>query len=123
MRAHDVGHFLGPVHEIPFLARQHRIVFAQIGQSDPLDLAEYEAHDGFVALRKALGVGSGGSADGIPEEQSRIIEEISQSGLRGRGGAAFPAGIKWTTVLETDADQKYVVANADEGDPANLGDG
>ncbi|KEO53899.1 formate dehydrogenase beta subunit [Thioclava indica] len=102
---------LGPVEEIPFFARQSRLTFARCGRSDPLSLADYEAAEGWQGLRRALEIGG-----------SATIEEITASGLRGRGGAGFPTGIKWKTVADADAAQKYIVCNADEGDSGSFAD-
>ena len=101
----------GRTEAIPYLARQERVTFARMGITDPLSLSDYEAHEGWAGLRRAL------ELDG-----AAIVQEVTQSGLRGRGGAAFPAGIKWQTVLKTDAAQKYVVCNADEGDSGTFSD-
>ena len=103
--------FLGKVTEIEWLARQDRLTFARAGISDPLDLEEYRKHGGFEGLKNAL--------DMSPAD---IVEVVTGSGLRGRGGAAFPTGIKWRTVLNTPAGQKYVAANADEGDSGTFAD-
>jgi formate dehydrogenase iron-sulfur subunit len=100
---------LGPTEDIPYLKNQERLTFARVGITDPLSLADYEQHGG--GLRAALAMPG---AD--------IVEQVTASGLRGRGGAAFPAGIKWRTVLATAADQKYVVCNADEGDSGTFSD-
>jgi formate dehydrogenase iron-sulfur subunit len=102
---------LGPTEDIPYLARQERLTFARVGITDPLSLADYEQHGGWRGLRAALALAGGD-----------IVEQVTASGLRGRGGAAFPAGIKWRTVLATAADQKYVVCNADEGDSGTFSD-
>ena len=101
----------GVVDAIPWLANQQRVTFQRVGIIDPLDLADYEAHGGLVGLRAALA-----------RDQSFVVEEVLASGLRGRGGAGFPAGIKWRTVLEAEADQKYVCCNADEGDSGTFAD-
>jgi formate dehydrogenase iron-sulfur subunit len=82
-----------------------------MGVTDPLSLGDYQAHEGFMGLRRALGMDS-----------AAIVQEVTASGLRGRGGAAFPAGIKWRTVAATGAAQKYVVCNADEGDSGTYSD-
>jgi len=103
--------YLGPVVGIPYLANQQRLTFARVGQGDPLCLDAYRAQAGFVGLERALGMNPG-----------EIVREVTDSGLRGRGGAAFPAGIKWQTVLDVPADQKYVVCNADEGDSGTFAD-
>jgi formate dehydrogenase iron-sulfur subunit len=102
---------LGKPEEIPYLARQERLTFARVGITDPVSVADYEAHEGYRGLRRAL--------DMAPAD---VVEAVTQSGLRGRGGAAFPTGIKWKTVLGTAADQKYVVCNADEGDSGTFSD-
>lgn len=101
----------GLTQDIPYLKNQERLTFARVGLTDPLCLDDYVAHDGFAGLRRALAMTS-----------DEIIDTIVESGLRGRGGAAFPTGIKWRTVAETDADQKYVVCNADEGDSGTFSD-
>jgi len=103
--------FLGPTDQIPFLQKQERLTFARVGITDPLSIADYAAHDGWKGLKAALAM-DGASA----------VKQVTDSGLRGRGGAAFPAGIKWKTVLDTSADQKYVVCNADEGDSGTYSD-
>ncbi len=102
---------VGLVEEIPFLARQQRLTFARCGIIEPLDLDAYQAHGGLAGLQRAAGM--------APE---RIVEAVTESGLRGRGGAGFPAGIKWRTVLEQAADRKYVCCNADEGDSGTFAD-
>ncbi len=103
--------YLGKTEEIPFLKNQERLTFSRIGITDPLSLSDYESHEGFIGLRKVLNM-----------KQDEIIKEVTSSGLRGRGGAAFPTGIKWNTVLNTYSDQKYVVCNADEGDSGTFSD-
>jgi len=107
--AHPLGH--DQTEQIPFLALQERLTFRRMGVTDPLSLADYEAHEGWVGLRRAAAMSPGD-----------VIHEVTHSGLRGRGGAAFPAGIKWKTVAEAAADQKYVVCNADEGDSGTYSD-
>ncbi|MDF3073876.1 MAG: formate dehydrogenase beta subunit [Alphaproteobacteria bacterium] len=102
---------LGPTAEIPFLKRQTRLTFARCGLTDPLSLADYRAHGGYKGLEKALA-----------KTQAAIIEDVTQSGLRGRGGAGFPTGIKWKTVADAAAPQKYIVCNADEGDSGTFAD-
>ncbi len=102
---------LGGLEDIPWLARQQRLTFARAGEIDPLSIAEYEATDGFTGLRKALEM-----------QPQAIVDLVKESGLRGRGGAAFPTGIKWQTVLDAPADQKYIVCNADEGDSGTFAD-
>jgi formate dehydrogenase iron-sulfur subunit len=102
---------LGPTDEIPYLKKQERLTFARVGITDPLSLSDYEAHGGWKGLGNALGM-----------QVADVVEALIQSGLRGRGGAAFPAGIKWRTVLGAKAAQKYVVCNADEGDSGTFSD-
>jgi formate dehydrogenase iron-sulfur subunit len=102
---------LGPTEEIPWLASQRRITFARVGVTDPRSPDAYEGSGGLLGLRRAL--------DMSPEA---IVEELVESGLRGRGGAGFPAGIKWRTVLDAPADEKLVCCNADEGDSGTFAD-
>jgi formate dehydrogenase iron-sulfur subunit len=102
---------LGFTEEIPFLKNQERLTFARVGITDPVSLDDYLAHDGYRGLKNALSMSG---AD--------IVKQVTDSGLRGRGGAAFPTGIKWNTVLNTAADQKYIVCNADEGDSGTYSD-
>jgi formate dehydrogenase iron-sulfur subunit len=102
---------LGLTDQIAYLRQQERLTFARIGITDPLSLADFEAHEGFAGLRKALGLSA-------PE----LVQQVLDSGLRGRGGAAFPAGIKWQTVAAQTAAQKYIVCNADEGDSGTYSD-
>ena len=102
---------LGPTEAIPALARQNRLTFARCGIIDPLDLDDYRTHGGFAGLERALAMDSQG-----------MVDEVKASGLRGRGGAAFPTGIKWQTVLDCQAEQKYIVCNADEGDSGTFAD-
>ena len=102
---------LGRVEDIPYLARQQRLVFARCGVTDPLSLDDYRRHAGLKGLERAL--------DLRPEV---VIDEIVASGLRGRGGAGFPTGIKWGAVGGAIADRKYVVCNADEGDSGTFAD-
>jgi len=101
----------GITEQIPFLALQERLTFRRMGVTDPLSLADYEAHDGWQGLKRAVGMGS-----------TDLLHEVTHSGLRGRGGAAFPAGIKWKTVAGIQAAQKHVVCNADEGDSGTYSD-
>ncbi|MDF9391671.1 MULTISPECIES: formate dehydrogenase beta subunit [Methylococcus] len=101
----------GATEEIPYLKNQERLTFARVGITDPVSLDEYLAHEGYRGLRNALAM-----------EPAAIVEEVTASGLRGRGGAAFPTGIKWKTVLNTPAGQKYIVCNADEGDSGTFSD-
>ena len=102
---------VGLVEEIPFLAKQQRLTFARCGITDPLSLADYQAHDGFKGLEKARAMAP-----------AAICAAVKDSGLRGRGGAGFPTGIKWETVRTAQADQKYIVCNADEGDSGTFAD-
>ena len=102
---------IGPTIEIPYLIRQERWTFFRCGLIDPLSLEDYESRKGFAGLKSAFENG--------PEW---TLEQVKESGLRGRGGAAFPTGIKWQTVADTDADQKYVACNADEGDSGTFSD-
>jgi formate dehydrogenase iron-sulfur subunit len=103
--------FLGDPEKIPYLAKQTRLTFARCGITDPLSLDDYRAHDGLKGLEKAVAM--------APAE---IVKQVTESGLRGRGGAGFPTGIKWNTVLGTTSDQKYIVCNADEGDSGTFAD-
>jgi formate dehydrogenase iron-sulfur subunit len=102
---------LGPTESIEYLKRQTRLTFARVGIVDPLSLDDYRAHGGYRGLANALK---------LTGEQ--IVATVTDSGLRGRGGAAFPTGIKWKTVLGAAAEQKYVVCNADEGDSGTFAD-
>jgi len=102
---------LGEVGDVEFLATQTRLTFARAGVIDPLDFESYVEHGGLQGLQRAFAVGA-----------EATIVEIEQSGLRGRGGAAFPAGVKWRTVAQTPGDEKYVVCNADEGDSGTFAD-
>ena len=102
---------LGATAQIPYLKNQERLTLARVGLTDPLDLDAYRAHGGFRGLDAALDLKAGA-----------IVERVTASGLRGRGGAAFPAGIKWKTALDAAADAKYVVCNADEGDSGTFSD-
>jgi formate dehydrogenase iron-sulfur subunit len=107
--AHRLG--LGPTEEIPYLARQQRLTFARVGVTEPTRLQDYLAHGGYRGLANALQMTS-----------AEIVQAVADSGLRGRGGAAFPTGIKWRTVLDTPAAQKFVTCNADEGDSGTFAD-
>jgi formate dehydrogenase iron-sulfur subunit len=102
---------LGATAEIPYFRKQDRLTFARVGLTDPRSLSDYVAHDGYRGLTAALAM-----------SPADIVASVTASGLRGRGGAAFPAGIKWKTVLGTAAAQKYVVCNADEGDSGTFSD-
>jgi formate dehydrogenase iron-sulfur subunit len=102
---------LGPTGEISHLKRQRRLTFARVGVTDPISLDDYLAHGGYRGLTRALAMSG-----------AEIVQEVSASNLRGRGGAAFPAGIKWKTTLDQTAKPKYVVCNADEGDSGTFSD-
>jgi formate dehydrogenase iron-sulfur subunit len=102
---------LGAVDDIAYFKNQERLTFARVGITDPLSLDDYRAHGGLRGLRRAL--------DMAPAD---IVKAVTDSGLRGRGGAAFPAGIKWKTALEAQSTQKYIVCNADEGDSGTFSD-
>ncbi|HEY7987111.1 MAG TPA: NADH-quinone oxidoreductase subunit NuoF [Methylophilaceae bacterium] len=102
---------LGLTDELPWLKKQERLTFARVGITDPVSVSDYVAHDGYRGLRKALEL-----------TPAAIVQEVTDSGLRGRGGAAFPTGIKWKTVLGCAAPQKYIVCNADEGDSGTYSD-
>jgi len=103
--------WLGAPDKIPFLAGQTRLTFARCGVTDPLSLEDYKAHGGLRGLERAVSM-----------PPAYIVERVTESGLRGRGGAGFPTGIKWKTVLEAAGDQKYIVCNADEGDSGTFAD-
>lgn len=98
---------LSTLSEIPFFAKQHRIVLQNCGVIDPQKIEEYTARDGYAGLQKVL-------KEMSPEE---TLEEVKKSGLRGRGGAGFPTGLKWSFCRQTPSDKKYIICNADEGDP------
>ena len=102
---------LGPTEDIPYLKNQERLTFARVGITDPVSLDDYLAHGGYHGLDRALSMSG-----------AQIVDEVTASGLRGRGGAGFPAGIKWKTTLGIEAKQKYIVCNADEGDSGTFSD-
>ena len=102
---------LGLTEEIPFLKNQQRLTFKRAGVIDPVSIQDYQDHDGYKGLKRAISM-----------QAQECIDEVKESGLRGRGGAAFPTGIKWQTVLSADSDQKYIVCNADEGDSGTFAD-
>jgi len=102
---------LGAVEDIAWFKQQERLCFARVGVTDPLGVADYIAHGGYRGLRNALAMSG-----------ANIVKAVTDSGLRGRGGAAFPTGIKWNTVLGAEGTQKYVVCNADEGDSGTFSD-
>jgi len=102
---------IGRPEDVPFFARQTRVTFSRCGLTDPVSLDDYKALGGLSGLRRALAM------DGLA-----IVEEVTKSGLRGRGGAGFPTGIKWRTVMGAQGPQKYIVCNADEGDSGTFAD-
>jgi formate dehydrogenase iron-sulfur subunit len=102
---------LGPTEDLPYLKGQQRLTFARVGIIDPTSLEDYRAHGGYRGLEQALALPC-----------AAIVQAVTDSGLRGRGGAAFPTGIKWKTVLERTSDRKYVTCNADEGDSGTFSD-
>ncbi|THF50100.1 formate dehydrogenase beta subunit [Allorhizobium terrae] len=101
----------GLTKEIPYLKNQTRLTFSRCGITDPLSLDDYRRYQGLTGLTKAIAMTS-----------SDIVKQVTDSGLRGRGGAGFPTGIKWKTVADAKADQKYIVCNADEGDSGTFAD-
>jgi len=106
---HPLHH--GLTEAIRYFASQQRLTFARVGVTDPVSVADYEAHDGFKGLQQALTM--------APAD---IVKAVTESGLRGRGGAAFPTGIKWQTVHDQSTPRKYVTCNADEGDSGTFSD-
>ncbi len=102
---------VGIVDELPWFRNQQRLTFARVGRIDPLSLEDYRASGGLAGLERAIRMDS-----------SAIVEEVIASGLRGRGGAAFPAGVKWNTVQNASSIRKYIVCNADEGDSGTFAD-
>ena len=102
---------LGLTEDLPWMRRQQRVTFRRVGVIDPRSADEFEANGGLTGLRRALTM--------TPAD---VVQEVTASGLRGRGGAAFPTGIKWRTVLEAAGPQKYVCCNADEGDSGTFAD-
>ena len=102
---------LGLTEELDYLKKQQRLTFARIGITDPVSLDDYLNNDGYRGLSNALN-----------QSQADIVKTVTDSGLRGRGGAAFPTGIKWNTVLGTPSEQKYIICNADEGDSGTFSD-
>ena len=102
---------LGPTEDLPYLKRQTRLTFARCGMTDPLSLEDYRNYGGLAGLTNAVAM-----------TPKAIVEQVTESGLRGRGGAGFPTGIKWNTVLEAEGPQKYIVCNADEGDSGTFAD-
>jgi formate dehydrogenase iron-sulfur subunit len=102
---------LGLTESLPWMKGQNRLTFQRVGIVDPLSLGDYESHGGLTGLRRALAMTG-----------AEIVAEVADSGLRGRGGAGFPTGIKWKTVAEAKGPQKYIVCNADEGDSGTFAD-
>ncbi len=102
---------IGKIEDHPFIAGQHRLTFARAGKTRPLSLEDYAASGGWAGLKRARSM--------TPEA---VVEDVIASGLRGRGGAGFPAGIKWRTVLQAAGARKYIVCNADEGDSGTFAD-
>jgi formate dehydrogenase iron-sulfur subunit len=111
LNAGDHALALGLVEEIPYFKNQERLTFARCGIIDPTSVEEYKSLGGFVGLTNALA-----------KTSDEVIQDVLDSGLRGRGGAAFPTGIKWRTVADAPAEQKYIVCNADEGDSGTFSD-
>ena len=108
-KAHPLN--LGLTEELAWLKKQQRLTFARVGITDPVSLDDYIAHDGYKGLKNALKMTG-----------AEVVKTVTDSGLRGRGGAAFPTGIKWNTVLGCKSDLKYIVCNADEGDSGTYSD-
>ena len=102
---------LGRPEDQPYLAAQQRLVFARSGSTDPLSVTDYEAHGGLKGLRRAFEIGP-----------AAVVAAVTESGLRGRGGAGFPTGIKWRTAAEAEGTRKFIVCNADEGDSGTFSD-
>jgi formate dehydrogenase iron-sulfur subunit len=107
----DLPPRVGVVEELPWLATQDRVTFARVGVTDPLSPDDYVRHGGLVGLARALEV-----------SPAEVIAQVTDSGLRGRGGAGFPAGIKWKTVFDCVDEPKFVCCNADEGDSGTFAD-
>ena len=103
--------YLGNIEEQPFFKNQQRLTFARVGLTDPVSISDYIKYDGYRGLKNALAL-----------QPTEIVKHVTDSGLRGRGGAAFPTGIKWNTVLNAPGEQKYIVCNADEGDSGTFSD-
>ncbi len=102
---------LGPVEDLPWLADQTRLTFARVGVVDPRSADDYQSHGGLRGLQRA-----------VEMAPADVVAEVTRSGLRGRGGAGFPTGIKWNTVLEAEGDLKFICCNADEGDSGTFAD-
>ncbi|MET1028742.1 MAG: formate dehydrogenase, partial [Dongiaceae bacterium] len=102
---------IGKPEDLPYLKQQHRVTFERCGITDPVSIPDYLAYGGYRGLKNAIAL--------APAD---IVKAVTDSGLRGRGGAGFPTGIKWQTVLKAPAEQKYIVCNADEGDSGTFAD-
>ncbi|HEY0618280.1 MAG TPA: formate dehydrogenase, partial [Kribbella sp.] len=105
------GAYLGLVEELPWMQRQQRLTFARVGVIDPRSADDHAQYKGNAGLKQALAM-----------TPSEVVEEVVNSGLRGRGGAGFPTGIKWRTVLAAESELKFVCCNADEGDSGTFAD-
>ncbi len=101
----------GDIEQHTYFAKQNRLTYQRVGIIDPVDSDDYAAHGGWQGLKRAIAMSG-----------AEIVQEVTDAGLRGRGGAAFPTGIKWKTVHDTPCDIKYIVANADEGDSGTFSD-
>ncbi|MBV9841954.1 MAG: formate dehydrogenase [Sphingomonadaceae bacterium] len=102
---------LGDLAALPFFAHQQRFTFARVGITDPLSLSDYVSHGGWAGLQRTRAM-----------SPQQVVDAVKASGLRGRGGAGFPTGIKWQTVLDTPSAEKFIVCNADEGDSGTFAD-
>jgi len=111
LEGHPNAKCIGVVDDFPWLRNQERLTFARVGITRPTSLEDYVEHGGYAGLANALEM-----------EPAAVVAEVTESGLRGRGGAAFPTGIKWKTVLDQPPQQKYIVCNADEGDSGTFSD-
>ena len=111
LEGRDHGLRLGPTDELPWMRNQNRLLFSRVGVINPLSVDDHLSHGGFVGLQKAFEM--------APAD---VVAAVTSSGLRGRGGAGFPAGIKWKTVLDAPADPKFICCNADEGDSGTFAD-
>ena len=106
---HPLGH--GRTDDLDWLVSQQRVTFARVGVVDPASPEDYEAHGGMAGLRTALAM-----------SPSEVVDVVTASGLRGRGGAGFPTGIKWKTVAEAASSVRFICCNADEGDSGTFAD-
>lgn len=107
----ELGLCVGLVEDLPWMRDQQRLCLARVGVIDPLSAEDYVANGGLIGLRRAFEL-----------DPAEVVAEVTESGLRGRGGAGFPAGIKWKTVAEAAGDLKFVCCNADEGDSGTFAD-